>query len=160
MSRNTDTQKSRKSLNSVGISSLLVIFVVLATVTLSVLCLVTVRQDLDRAKKLSVTQEEYYSADTKATEKLDMLYGLISDDTVVDISAAAKEQGFEVSGGGRTESAITFSWSEDINSQSKLVCKAEYKDGTLSVTSWKTVSNNYYEEENSLPIWNGESLPV
>lgn len=160
MSRNIDTGQRRKSLNSVGISSLLVIFVVLATVTLSVLCLVTVRQDLDRAKKLSITQEEYYRADTAATEKLDKLYSLISDDTVVDISAAAEEQGFEVSGGGREGSALTFSWSEDINSGSKLVCKAEYKDGTLRVTSWKTVSNNYYEEENSLPIWNGESLPI
>lgn len=150
----------RKSLNSVGISSLLVIFVVLAAVTLSVLSLVTVRQDLDRAKKLALTQEEYYSADTKATEKLDKLYGIISDDTVIDISAAAEEQGFEVSGGGRTDKALTFSWSEDINSGSKLVCKAEYIGGKLSVTSWKTVSNNYYEEENSLPIWNGESLPV
>lgn len=160
MSRNIDTGQRRKSLNSVGISSLLVIFVVLATVTLSVLCLVTVRQDLDRAKKLSITQEEYYRADTVATEKLDKLYALISDDTVVDISAAAEEQGFEVSGGGRTGNALIFSWSEDINSGSKLVCKAEYKDGDLSVTSWKTVSNNYYEEESSLPIWNGESLPI
>lgn len=150
----------RKSLNSVGISSLLVIFVVLVAVTLSVLSLVTVRQDLDRAKKLATTQEEYYSADTKATEKLDKLYSLISDDTVIDISAAAEEQGFEASGGGRTDKALTFSWSEDINSGSKLVCKAEYKDGKLTVTSWKTVSNNYYEEKNSLPIWNGESLPV
>lgn len=149
-----------KSLNSVGISSLLVIFVVLATVILSVLCLVTVRQDLDRAKKLSTAQEEYYAADVKATERLDKLYALVNDETIIDISAAAAEQGFEVSGGGRGNQALTFSWSEDINSLSKLVCKAQYSDGTLSITGWKTVSNNYYEEENSLPIWNGESLPV
>ncbi len=157
---NGKSKSGRKSLNSVGISSLLVIFVVLATVILSVLCLVTVRQDLDRAKKLSTAQEEYYSADVKATERLDKLYALVSDEAIIDISAAAAEQGFEVSGGGRGDQALTFSWSEDINSQSKLVCKAQYSDGTLSVTGWKTVSNNYYEEENSLPIWNGESLPV
>lgn len=47
---NGKSKSGRKSLNSVGMSSLLVIFVVLATVILSVLCLVTVRQDLDRAK--------------------------------------------------------------------------------------------------------------
>ena len=157
---NGKSKPGRKSLNSVGISSLLVIFVVLATVILSVLCLVTVRQDLDRAKKLSTAQEEYYSADVKATERLDKLYALVNDETIIDISAAAAEQGFEVSGGGRGDQALTFSWSEDINSLSKLVCKAQYSDGTLSVTGWKTVNNNYYEEENSLPIWNGESLPV
>ena len=154
---NSKSKPGRKSLNSVGISSLLVIFVVLATVILSVLCLVTVRQDLDRAKKLSTAQEEYYAADVRATEKL---YTITSDETVIDISAAAKEQGFEVSGGGRGDQALTFSWSEDINDQSKLICKAQYNDGTLSVTGWKTVSNNYYEDENSLPIWNGDSIPV
>lgn len=157
---NGKSKPGGKSLNSVGISSLLVIFVVLATVILSVLCLVTVRQDLDRAKKLSTAQEEYYAADVKATERLDKLYALVNDETIIDISAAAAEQGFEVSGGGRGNQALTFSWSEDINSLSKLVCKAQYSDGTLSITGWKTVSNNYYEEENSLPIWNGESLPV
>lgn len=159
MSKSNKSEAHRKSLNSIGISSLLVIFVVLAAVTLSVLCLVTVRQDLDRAKKLAATQEEYYAADVKATEKLDKLYAFISDDTVVDISAAAEEQGFEVSG-GRGEPTLSFSWSEEINSGSKLLCRAEYKDGSLTVTSWKTISNNYYEEENSLPIWNGDSLPI
>ena len=155
---NSKSKPGRKSLNSVGISSLLVIFVVLATVILSVLCLVTVRQDLDRAKKLSTAQD--YAADVRATERLDKLYTITSDETVSDISAAAKEQGFEVSGGGRGDQALTFSWSEDINDQSKLICKAQYSDGTLSVTGWKTVSNNYYEDENSLPIWNGDSIPV
>ena len=115
---------------------------------------------LDRAKKLSTAQEEYYAADVRATERLDKLYTITSDETVSDISAAAKEQGFEVSGGGRGDQALTFSWSEDINDQSKLICKAQYNDGTLSVTGWKTVSNNYYEDENSLPIWNGDSIPV
>ena len=71
MKNSTCSENRRKSLNSIGLSSLLVIFVVLASVTLSVMCLITVRQDLDRAKKLAVTHEEYYSADTKATEKLD-----------------------------------------------------------------------------------------
>lgn len=157
---NGKNKPGRKSLNSVGISSLLVIFVVLATVILSVLCLVTVRQDLDRAKKLSTAQEEYYAADVRATERLDKLYAIIGDETVIDISAAATEQGFEVSGGGRGDRALTFSWSEDINDGSKLSCKAEYKDGKLSVTGWKTISNSYYEDENSLPIWNGDSIPV
>ena len=89
MKNSARSENSRKSLNSIGLSSLLVIFVVLASVTLSVMCLITVRQDLDRAKKLAVTHEEYYSADTKATEKLDSLYLLLANDSVTDISAAA-----------------------------------------------------------------------
>ena len=58
MKNSARSENSRKSLNSIGLSSLLVIFVVLASVTLSVMCLITVRQDLDRAKKLAVTHEE------------------------------------------------------------------------------------------------------
>lgn len=61
MKNSVRSENRRKSLNSIGLSSLLVIFVVLASVTLSVMCLITVRQDLDRAKKLAVTHEEYYS---------------------------------------------------------------------------------------------------
>ena len=101
MKNSTRSENCRKSLNSIGLSSLLVIFVVLASVTLSVMCLITVRQDLDRAKKLAVTHEEYYSADTKATEKLDSLYLLLANDSVTDIAAAARELGIEVTGGTR-----------------------------------------------------------
>ena len=132
MKNSARSENSRKSLNSIGLSSLLVIFVVLASVTLSVMCLITVRQDLDRAKKLAVT----------------------------DISAAARELGIEVTGGTRENRILTFSWSETVNSGSRLVCKAEYENENLVITSWKIISNNYYEEENSLPVWNGESLPV
>lgn len=160
MKNSARSENSRKSLNSIGLSSLLVIFVVLASVTLSVMCLITVRQDLDRAKKLAVTHEEYYSADTKATEKLDSLYLLLANDSVTDISAAARELGIEVTGGNRENRVLTFSWSETVNSGSRLVCKAEYENENLVITSWKILSNNYYEEENSLPVWNGESLPV
>ena len=160
MKNSTRSENCRKSLNSIGLSSLLVIFVVLASVTLSAMCLITVRQDLDRAKKLALTPEEYYSADTKATEKLDSLYLLLSDDSVTDISAAARELGIEVTGGTRENRILIFSWSETVNSGSRLVCKAEYENEKLVITSWKIISNNYYEEENSLPVWNGESLPV
>ena len=155
MKNSARSENSRKSLNSIGLSSLLVIFVVLASVTLSVMCLITVRQDLDRAKKLAVTHEEYYS-----TEKLDSLYLLLANDSVTDISAAARELGIEVTGGIRENRILTFSWSETVNSGSRLVCKAEYENENLVITSWKIISNNYYEEENSLPVWNGESLPV
>ena len=109
MKNSARSENRRKSLNSIGLSSLLVIFVVLASITLSVMCLITVRQDLDRAKKLAVTHEEYYSADTKATEKLDRLYLLLADDNVTDISAAARELGIEVTGGTRENRILTFS---------------------------------------------------
>lgn len=157
MSRNTSSRT--RSINSTGISSLLVILVVLVTVTLSALCLITVRQDLDRAKKLAFSQQEYYAADVKATEKLDILYRLISDETVTDITEAAGQYGIKASPPQRDGKTV-FSWSEDIGSYSRLSCKAELSGGTLEITEWKTVSNSYYEIENSLPIWDGEGLPI
>lgn len=157
MSRNTSSRT--RSINSTGISSLLVILVVLVSVTLSALCLVTVRQDLDRAKKLALSQQEYYAADVKATEKLDILYRLISDETVTDITEAAQQYGIKASPPQRDGKTV-FSWSEDIGSDSRLSCKAELSGDTLEITEWKTVSNSYYETESSLPIWDGEGLPI
>ena len=157
MSRNTSSRT--RSINSTGISSLLVILVVLVSVTLSALCLVTVRQDLDRAKKLALSQQEYYAADVKATEKLDILYRLISDETVTDITEAAQQYGIKASPPQRDGKTV-FSWSEDIGSDSRLSCKAELSGGTLEITEWKTVSNRYYETESALPIWDGEGLPI
>ena len=122
MSRNTSSRT--RSINSTGISSLLVILVVLVSVTLSALCLITVRQDLDRAKKLALSQQEYYAADVKATEKLDILYRLISDETVTDITEAARQYGIKASPPQRDGKTV-FSWSEDIGSDSRLSCKAE-----------------------------------
>ena len=121
MSRNTSSRT--RSINSTGISSLLVILVVLVSVTLSALCLITVRQDLDRAKKLALSQQEYYAADVKATEKLDILYRLISDETVTDITEAARQYGIKASPPQRDGKTV-FSWSEDIGSDSRLSCKA------------------------------------
>lgn len=157
MSRNTSSRT--RSINSTGISSLLVILVVLVSVTLSALCLITVRQDLDRAKKLALSQQEYYAADVKATEKLDILYRLISDETVTDITEVAQQYGIKASPPQRDGKTV-FSWSEDIGSDSRLSCKAELSGGTLEITEWKTVSNSYYETESSLPIWDGEGLPI
>lgn len=157
MSRNTSSRT--RSINSTGISSLLVILVVLVSVTLSALCLITVRQDLDRAKKLALSQQEYYAADVKATEKLDILYRLISDETVTDITEAARQYGIKASPPQRDGKTV-FSWSEDIGSDSRLSCKAELSGCTLEITEWKTVSNSYYETESSLPIWDGEGLPI
>ena len=122
MSRNTSSRT--RSINSTGISSLLVILVVLVSVTLSALCLITVRQDLDRAKKLALSQQEYYAADVKATEKLDILYRLISDETVTDITEAARQYGIKASPPQRDGKTV-FSWSEEIGSDSRLSCKAE-----------------------------------
>ena len=157
MSRNTSSRT--RSINSTGISSLLVILVVLVSVTLSALCLITVRQDLDRAKKLALSQQEYYASDVKATEKLDILYRLISDETVTDITEAAQQYGIKASPPQRDGKTV-FSWSEDIGSDSRLSCKAELSGDTLEITEWKTVSNSYYETESSLPIWDGEGLPI
>ena len=140
MSRNTSSRT--RSINSTGISSLLVILVVLVSVTLSALCLITVRQDLDRAKKLALSQQEYYAADVKATEKLDILYRLISDETVTDITEAAQQYGIKASPPQRDGKTV-FSWSEDIGSDSRLSCKAELSGDTLEITEWKTVSNSY-----------------
>ena len=150
--------KGRRVSAGIGISSLILIFVVLAVAVFSVLTLLTVRQDLNSARLSCTAQEQYYAADTKATELLAKLRELCGDESVTDITAAAGELGIDAKQRGR-DGTVAFSWSVSINEDSLLSCAADYSGGKLNITEWRTVNNMSYINENSLPVWNGETLP-
>lgn len=150
-------KKHRRSLAGIGISSLLIVFVCLAVIIFVVLALVTVRQDLESAKRLAAAQTDYYAADTEAVKRLDKLQSILDDITVIDIDAAASEIGFTAK---KTAGGTEFSTAVDINAGSRLCVTAAYKSGKLSVTEWRCVSSSYYVEDSSLPIWDGSTLPI
>ena len=149
--------KKRRVMTGIGISSLIIIFVVLAMTIITLLNLLTVRQDLESAKIAVRSQEAYYAADTLVTEKLAMLYALCNDEQIPDKQAAATELGFESRNTGRGE--ITFTLEEKADDTISVILKAVYTGGTLTVSERKTVSLKYYVNENSLPLWDGETLP-
>ncbi|MCH5325172.1 MAG: hypothetical protein J1E39_08150 [Eubacterium sp.] len=141
-----------------GISSLIIVFTVLALAIFTLLTLITVRQDLELSRKTSAVQAEYYKADTEATERLGKLYALAEEnDSSALLAFAAGNDGFTTGIDGDT---VTFSWSAEIGSTARLECEAVYDGGQITVTKWHTVSNASYTNEDSLPIWDGSTLPI
>ncbi len=150
-------KKGRRGVTGIGISSLIIVFVVLAVTVFSLLTLLTVRQDLDSARQSAEKQQMYYAADILVTEKLAKLKNICGDDEIFNKTAAAEELGFTVKQGGR--GVTVFSLRQEIDSSGDILLTAEYSENSLTVTEYRTVSNNYYVNDNSLPVWDGGSLP-
>ena len=69
-----------------------------------------------------------------------------------------KELGFEVKSiGGENYS---FTLKQDIDKNSSILCTAELKGGRLTITGYQTINKNSYINEESLPIWDGNTLPL
>lgn len=156
---NSKSSRPRLTLGA-GISSLIIIFVALSIAIFSVLILLTVRQDLESAEIDAAFRKDYYAADTKATETLAQLNIICSDISVTDYTEAAAELGVTASmQGGRGNTSVSFSWSEEVNDATELQCKALLSNGSLTITAWNTVNKEAYINSGSLPIWDGENLP-
>ncbi len=150
-------QKSR-SFTGIGASTLLIVFVVLAITVFLLFTFFTVRQDLTSSTKNIEAHKAYYAADVKVTEKLSELENAANDDAVPDIEAYAGELGFTLKSAGRGE--YIFTLTESIDKNSSILCTVTLKGGKLSVTSYKTINKNSYVNEDSLPIWDGETIPL
>lgn len=142
----------------IGVSTLVIVFVVLAITVFILFTLFTVRQDLAGARKNADAHTAYYSADVIVTEKLAKLNSAVTDDAVSDIEAYATELGFTAKLTGRGE--YTFSITQNIDKNSSILCTAVLKGGELSVTAYETINKNSYVNEDSLPIWDGETIPL
>lgn len=149
--------KSRNGgFSGAGISSLMIVFTVLALAIFTLLDLLTVRQDLSMSRKYSAAQEEYYAADTLAVQKLSQLNTLISENSDPKLlKFAAENAGFTVSDDGQT-----ISWRSDINDNQYIECEVVITDGEAKVTKWCTMHTDAYAHEDSLPIWDGSTLPT
>lgn len=149
--------KSRNGgFSGAGISSLMIVFTVLALAIFTLLDLLTVRQDLSMSRKYSAAQEEYYAADTLAVQKLSQLNTLISENSDPKLlKFAAENAGFTVSDDGQT-----ISWRSDINDNQYIECETVITDGKASITKWRTMHTDTYAHEDSLPIWDGSTLPT
>ena len=141
-----------------GISSLIIVFTVLALVIFTMLTLLTVRQDLELSRKTAEAQTEFYAADAAATERLGKLNMLAEENPNGDLLAfVAQNEGYTVN---MDDGRLIIGWSEDISDKSRLECEAEYTDGSLEIIKWQTVQNDSYVNEGSLPIWDGKSPPA
>ena len=98
---------------TIGISSLLVVFIILCLVTFACLSLSTARSDYDFAKKNADHKTAYFNACSEAEK-------LISDST-----------------SGKSDDT---SWTVPIDDKSALKVEIEKTGGSCTITSWQVVS--------------------
>ena len=115
-------------------------------------------QSLTSSAKNIEVHKAYYVADVRVTEKLAQLENAADDDAVTDIESYATELGFAVKSAGRGE--YIFTLTESIDKNSSILCTVVLKGGQLFVTSCETINKNSYINEDSLPIWDGETIPL
>ena len=112
---------------TIGFSSILVIFVMLSLTTFTVLTLVSANADYKLSKRVAERTTDYYSADTRAEEKLALIddaldkayisYGRL-DSGIVE-NALGSIEGLEISNEGMAVTDVTFS--EKISDSQSLV---------------------------------------
>lgn len=134
--------KNRRGMLSNGITSIVMIFMLLCLITFAVLALVSARADLKYSEQTADRRKAYYEAELRANQKLK------------DIDADLLEQynRGEMIGGEQ----ICFS--EVIDEVSVLevelrVCNPHEEGGELyKIERWQTVSGKEWEPDMTLPV--------
>ena len=137
--------KNKSGYFGTGITSVLMIFVVLCLGVFGVLVFVTARGDYLLTQKNAQTVRQYYAAVSQAENALADL-----DEYLITFSPkdALEKAGFETeNGNARFECKI--------NQNSVYVVLAEYTENDCTVTAQKTESTVQWQEEN-LDVWDGE----
>lgn len=152
MSRNNKVQ----NFAGVGVSTLIIIFVVLAITVFLLFTLFTVRQDIKSAQKNAQNHKAYYSADVAVTEKLAKLEAMINGKA--SASASYEELGFSIR--GTSDGDYAFILKQEIDENSSILCIAVLKNNRLKIISYEIINNNSYVVEESLPVWDGSVIPT
>lgn len=148
---------------SIGMVSILMIFVVLCLTTFATLSFVSARADLKLSRKASNSISEYYAADTAAEQYLAEL------STQISSADSSWQQDLSLSDVALTsaveENNAVFSYSVPVNDKKNLVVKVScpltpegIPSDELSVLSWQvqTTSDDTLQED---PVLNLASQP-
>jgi len=138
---------------SIGLTTLTVMFAVLALTIFAVLSLSTAHEEAELAGKYAESVLEYQAADSKcagiANELTSLALGGAGKD---EIALAAAEYGAaaEYDGG-----ALLVSYSRAVNDVTTLYVTLRF-DGEASIERWQTkTTDEGWEPDYSLPVWKG-----
>ena len=147
---------------SIGMVSILMIFVVLCLTTFATLSFVSARADLKLSKKASDSVSEYYAADSAAETYLAQIASQLETDSSWQQTVSLSDTSLECS---VAENNALFSYSVSVNEQKNLMvvlsCPLDSNgipSGELSVQKWQveTLANDTLPEE---PVLNLASQP-
>ena len=129
--------KKRMAMPATGGSSLLVIFAVLALTVFAILSISTVTADQKLADKAAASAEAYYEADCQA----EMILAEIRSGKLPD---------------GVTKSGKKYSYVCRITETLNLEVEVKVDETKYEVLRWQVVSAAEWQNDESLPVWDGE----
>ncbi len=113
---------SGKSVVSIGIVSLITFFTVLLLVTFSVLIIVGARSDAQLSKQAAAAVTNYYIADGKAEQRLEMIHNTyLEEQATGDLTPALKAIGVNVV--ETTAEGVVVDYTISIDTNRELYCK-------------------------------------
>lgn len=133
----------------VGISSLLMVFVVLCLTVFGVLAYMTARADHRLTQRSAQMVQAYYAADTRAEEALARLDEALS---AMPGEEALEAAGFSVS---EEEGALTGDLEIPVDGTRVYRLRVRIENGEYAVTARQTEDNTVWEEEH-LNVWDGQ----
>lgn len=138
---------------SVGSSSILVIFVVLALTAFATLALTSANSDKVLTERIAASTQAYYAADAKGVEDAARLKAALSGVPAGKAAEAAASAGWTADG-------TRFTRSIEIEEGRTLELAAELTTDGLRFTRWQMVNNLPWEEEDNFMLWGGpDSTP-
>ena len=159
----------RRSAASVGITSLVLIFVMLCLLTFSVLSLVSARADLRLSQRSAARTSAYYDAENRAS---DILLSVIENTEACLAEAGGSEAAFcaEIRERLDGQDGILFTdehtlcYEVPLESEQLLCVSLElsfnpYEDGChYRILEWRTESVHEWETDEPLPLLDQETL--
>ena len=162
-----DSRKKQSSFSSIGITSLVLIFVMLCLLTFSVLSLVTARADLRLSQKNAERTSAYYDAENRANDILLSVISCIeeykdSPDASVFYHKLRErldgQNGILFTGADSLEYEVLLD-KEQLLSVSLEMSYETYDDGShYRILAWNTVSTHEWESDGSLPLLDKEAV--
>ena len=162
-----DSRKKQSSFSSIGITSLVLIFVMLCLLTFSVLSLVTARADLRLSQKNAERTSAYYDAENRANDILLSVISCIeeykdSPDASVFYQKLRErldgQNGILFTGADSLEYEVLLD-KEQLLSVSLEISYETYDDGShYRILAWNTVSTHEWESDGSLPLLDKEAV--
>ena len=150
-----DSRKKQSSFSSIGITSLVLIFVMLCLLTFSVLSLVTARADLRLSQKIAERTSAYYDAENRAN---DILLSVISVFYQKLRERLDGQNGILFTGADSLEYEVLLD-KEQLLSVSLEISYETYDDGShYRILAWNTVSTHEWESDGSLPLLDKEAV--
>lgn len=146
----------------IGISSILLIFVILCLLTFAVLSLVSANADYKLVKKNSAHTHEVYEAENSANELMDKIDSILKSTYQSSDSSDYLKQVQQLDGisfPSKDQIAYEIKVNEHQILQVVLLLNSEIKKGDsfYQIETWKLTGTQTWEADDTLPVYTGDN---